>query len=78
MSAIARARSHVVRTHHYVSQRAALRHFAAQGYPDPWSAVDSALASRSIEIGPPALSDPRAVECYPGNDGRYRVLYLEA
>lgn len=77
MSALTRARSYVVGTHHYVSQRAALRHFAAQGYPDPWSAVADALASRSIEIGPPALTASRAVDCYPGRDGRYRVVCLE-
>lgn len=77
MSAIARARSYVVGTHNYVSQRAALRHFATQGYPDPWSAVADALASRSIEIGQPSLTDHRAIDCYPGRNGRYCIVYLE-
>lgn len=77
MSALTRARSYTVGTSNFVSQRAALHYFANQGFNDPWSAVTDALASGGIEIGQPSLADPRAIDCYPGRDGRYRVVYLE-
>jgi hypothetical protein len=77
MSALTRARSYIVGTPNFVSQRAALRYFAMQGHLDPWSAVTDALASGTIEIGRPSLADPRAIDCYPGRDGRYRIVYLD-